>query len=139
MPLVPLSKAELSEALDRTRNRAKSLRRKAAKTTERVVGTLATVGGGAATGYLIADHGDRNLLGVELGWAIGGLATVAGLADALGRQSGMLERLGGGMLAGQACVETIRRRGGSIDHVGALPGRSVSQAELEAALNRLGR
>jgi hypothetical protein len=103
---------ELATALDRAESALSRARDRAKVAAEETVEQLAVVAGGALGGYLDAEFGTQKIIGLSYPLALGGLLTVAGMFGWVGKQSSMVQGLGGGLLAweGGKAVFNVRRQ-----------------------------
>jgi hypothetical protein len=90
---------ELATALDRAESALSRARDRARAAAEETVEQLAVVAGGALGGYLDAEFGAQKIIGLSYPLALGGLLSVAGMFGWAGRQSNMVQAVGGGLLA----------------------------------------
>ena len=89
----------------------KTLREKATAASERTVHTAAVLGGGALGGYMHAEYGDKEYLGLEAQTAAGAVLAIVGIMELAGKQSEIVGKLGEGMLAYDFGRRVAEKRG----------------------------
>lgn len=94
---------QLVGELEKSQSRYDRLKKKGAEAAEKMARTVATVTGGAFSGYLDGAHADKNLMGMSLPLAGGLVLAGVGMFDLAGaKYSSMIESAGAGMLAVEA-------------------------------------
>ena len=89
-------------AYEKSQKALTHLRERLKGKTEEAVDMAATVGGGAAAGYIEGKYPDKEFFGINAGLVVGTVATVAGLMGYAGNQSPAVASFGTGMLAYEA-------------------------------------
>jgi hypothetical protein len=98
-----MSKETMLAKLNEKQGKAiKYLREKLKGKAEEAVDMAATIGGGAAAGYIEANYPNKEFFGVNAGLAGGALAVVVGMMGWAGSQSPAVASVGTGMLAYEA-------------------------------------
>jgi hypothetical protein len=94
-----LTYAEALDAVERLQTKAKTLRSAVASRLEETVDIIAILGGGAVAGYIEANWGDKELVGLKYNVILGVGLVALGIFDMFGRQSHLVASVGEGMLA----------------------------------------
>jgi len=103
--------AKLMALVQQKEKSLKTVKEKAIAASERTVHTAAVLGGGALGGYIHAEYGDKEYLGLEAQTAVGAVLAVVGIMDLAGKQSEIVGKLGEGMLAYDFGRRVAEKRG----------------------------
>lgn len=104
--------AKVQKALEKAQNRAATVAKKFREGAEETVERAVTVAGGAAGGVIDAKFEGKTLMGINPNMAIGGIATIVGIAGWAGKTSDMVGSFGVGVLAyeaGKAAKEAAKQ------------------------------
>lgn len=95
---------QVVEKWEAAKRQAAGLREKMSAQAEEVIEVAATIGGGAAAGYIDREYGDKDFFGIKASIAAGVALTTVGVMDWAGSQSSTVGCVGVGMLAYEAGV-----------------------------------